>query len=628
MAGSITKVSIEKVKESTDIVELIGGYVPLKKAGGNFVGLCPFHQEKSPSFNVSPSRQMYHCFGCQKGGDAPSFLMDYEGLSFVEAIERLAKRKGIELEYEAGSKGGATPQEKSLKEKLYNVHHGLTEWWHGMLQTDGQAEIARQYLLKRGVDESSIKSFKIGYSPDKWDEILHWGKSKGYDEKTLELAGVIKRHEESGRYYSRFRGRLMFPIYDMQGRVIGFSGRQLKEEDKGAKYINSPETLLFKKNQILFGLDKARKSILDHDRVILCEGQLDTIRLHECGFNFSVAPQGTAFGEGHVKIIRRLCKEVILCFDSDQAGQNAAARVWEELLANELEVSVIAIPEGHDPDSYISEFGRDAFGQLIESRRNYFDFLIHFWGREFDISTGLGKREVVKRMGEIAQKCSNPILVDEISRKTALTTGTDISVIRQAWAKQERKKSNRVANNAEAPEGEKSIETPGQIILQSDPLPEIEKSLIQILLANEDHAFCKVHSKLVNSDWMTHEISRKIISAWIEALGTQGSEESGWHKNLLDIFSGLLDDSFLDNLCRGLIMEKGSIQEPEKQVTDILLKLRNQRIDSQINELTIKASQEELDEENFGILLRLQQNLREQKKQPLTDFIQSEADCF
>src|SRR4051812_23880716 len=391
MAGFFSPDLLEKIRAASDIVDVIGSYVPLKRAGANFVALCPFHKEKSPSFNVNPQRQIFHCFGCHKGGDVFTFVKEYENIDFVESVKRLADRAKITLEYEQGGAGAET---KHLKDSLLQIHEQISLRWHNCLLNEAAGQVARDYLAKRGVSAEAIKLFRLGAAPEVWDDTVNWARSKEYDLETVEKAGlIIRKAEDAGqrsedasqksddgsptsdvrpqtsglrRFYDRFRGRLMFPICDEQGRVIGFSGRILSGDEKTAKYVNSPETPIFTKSKVFFGLDKSKRALLDAGFAIVCEGQLDLIACFMAGVTNVVAPQGTAFTADHARIIKRYVNEVVLCFDSDEAGQNAALRSLDHLLASGLAVRVATIPRPHDPDSLIRESGADAFKNVID----------------------------------------------------------------------------------------------------------------------------------------------------------------------------------------------------------------------------------------------------------------------
>src|SRR5437773_2589378 len=377
MAGLFSSATLEQVRAASDIVDVIGSYLPLKRAGANFVALCPFHKEKTPSFNVNPHRQIFHCFGCHKGGDVFTFLREYENISFPEAVHRLAERARIPLEFE---KDPARQKNRFLKDTLLQIHEQITQRWQAALANAGAGQIARDYLAKRGVSAEAVKLFRLGCAPDSWDDTVNWAKSKGHDLALAEKAGLIIRREGADGYYDRFRGRLMFPICDEQGRVIGFSGRVLSGDEKTAKYVNSPETPIFTKGKVLFALDKAKRAILDLGFAIVCEGQLDTIACHGGGVCNAVAPQGTALTAAHGRILRRYTDDIILCFDGDVAGQRAAARAFEDLLSAGIPFRVASIPAPDDPDSYIKKLGRDAFVQLLIKADEFHDFYLEFVG--------------------------------------------------------------------------------------------------------------------------------------------------------------------------------------------------------------------------------------------------------
>src|SRR5215831_581576 len=362
MAGFFSQTTLEQVRAASDIVDVIGSYLPLKRAGANFVALCPFHREKTPSFNVNPHLQIFHCFGCHKGGDVFAFVKEYESVDFPEAVRRLAERARIPLEYEAGSGDQAA---RGLKESLLDLHEQITQRWQKALATEAGGQIARDYLARRGVSSEAIELFRLGYAPDLWDDTVNWSKGKSYEATLVEKAGLILRKEGSEHYYDRFRGRLMFPICDEQGRVIGFSGRVLSGDEKTAKYVNSPETQIFTKSKVFFGLDKSKRALLDAGFAVVCEGQLDLIACFIAGVQNIVAPQGTAFTGDHARILKRYVNEVVLCFDSDNAGQNAAVRALDSLLASGLAVKVATVPAPHDPDSFIKANGGEAFKKLI-----------------------------------------------------------------------------------------------------------------------------------------------------------------------------------------------------------------------------------------------------------------------
>src|SRR5664279_3910684 len=397
MAGLFSSGTLEQIRAASDIVDVIGSYLPLKRAGANFVALCPFHKEKTPSFNVNPHRQIFHCFGCHKGGDVFAFVKEYENIDFPEAVRRLADRAKIPLEYE---KNAGEQQSRHLKERLLQVHEQIAQRWQGALANEAAGLIARDYLARRGVSAEAVKLFRLGYAPDLWDDTVNWAKSKGHELALVEQAGLILRKQEGDGYYDRFRGRLMFPICDEQGRIIGFSGRVLSGDEKTAKYVNSPETPIFTKSKVFFGLDKSKRAVLEAGYAIVCEGQLDLIACFMAGVQNIVAPQGTAFTADHARIIKRYVDEVVLCFDSDEAGQNAAVRSLDHLLASGLAVRVAIVPAPHDPDSFIKANGSEAFRKLIENAEGFFDYYLNRLCAQNDPNSDKGRNTILRDMAE------------------------------------------------------------------------------------------------------------------------------------------------------------------------------------------------------------------------------------
>ncbi|MFL6593981.1 MAG: DNA primase, partial [Chthoniobacterales bacterium] len=317
--GSIPNSTIEQVAAANDIVEVIGSYFPLKRAGASFKALCPFHQEKTPSFNVSPQRQSFHCFGCGAGGSVFRFVMDYEHLDFPSAVKKLAARVGVPV-IEDRTFSAAEDQAHEARRTLLQLHAEAADWFHENLLKREFAKPARDYLKKRGIDGAVAKNWQLGFAPDSWDACLNWALEAGYKRRHILQSGLVKPRDEDrpneSEVYDRFRGRIMFPICNDVGEVIAFSGRVLTSDSEGAKYLNSPETPLFRKGSILFGLHKSKRALIEANSAIVCEGQLDLITLFEAGICNVVAPQGTAFTEQQARILKRFVAEVVLCFDA------------------------------------------------------------------------------------------------------------------------------------------------------------------------------------------------------------------------------------------------------------------------------------------------------------------------
>src|SRR3954470_7335679 len=375
--GTIPTENIEQIAAANDIVEVIGSYFPLKRAGASFKALCPFHQEKSPSFNVSPQRQSFHCFGCGAGGSVFRFVMDYEHLDFPSAVKKLAARVGVPV-IEDRTFSAEEDRAHEARRTLLQLHAEAAEWFHEILLKREWAKPAREYLRKRGIDGAIAKNWQLGFAPDSWDAFLNWALQAGYRRRDILQSGLVKPRDEDrpneSEVYDRFRGRITFPICNDVGEVIAFSGRVLTNDSEGAKYLNSPETPLFRKGSVLFGLHKSKRALIDADSAIVCEGQLDLITLFEAGICNVVAPQGTAFTEQQARILKRYVAEVVLCFDADAAGQKAAERSLESLLANDLVVRIAEMPAGEDPDSIVRQKGKTEFNARITDAREFFDY--------------------------------------------------------------------------------------------------------------------------------------------------------------------------------------------------------------------------------------------------------------
>ena len=368
MAFGIPEQTIEAIKARTDLADLIAGYgIQVKRAGGSYKACCPFHHEKTPSFHIQPSKGFYHCFGCGESGDAIKFVMRYEGLTFVEAAKKLAAAANIAIEEKAD------PQ-ASVRKRLLALHAELAAFYRRCLATAREAASARAYLSSRDLTDDIAEKFQIGYAPLNADAMLTWAKKHGFSTEELEAAGVLKPPRYSGgRWYSPFSGRLMFSIRDRSGRVIGFSGRTLetdKSKMRGGKYVNSPETVVFKKSEVLYAVDLAAGRIANAKPIreaIVCEGQIDVIRCHACGFDRAVASQGTAFTNEHVRLLGKVADAAVLVFDGDGAGQKAAIRTGGEMLASGMSVRVARLPQGEDPDSLLRTKGPEAFQSCLDA---------------------------------------------------------------------------------------------------------------------------------------------------------------------------------------------------------------------------------------------------------------------
>ncbi|MBI3581251.1 MAG: DNA primase [Nitrospinae bacterium] len=412
MAGLFPREVIDQVRDAVDVVELISSYVHLKKSGANFVGLCPFHAEKSPSFTVSPSKQFYHCFGCGEGGNAISFVMKRESLGFVEAVEFLANRAGITL-----PKRHEEPKEYS---RIYEINKLAADFFRSKLADSPAAA----YASRRGLSPETLQKFRIGYAPDAWDSCLGHLLSKKVGESEVENAGLAKK-SSAGNLIDRFRNRMMFPISDERERVVGFGGRTLAEDDKGPKYLNSPETPVYFKGRVLYGLDRAGQAVRKKDQVMIVEGYMDLVALHQAGVENAVATSGTAFTEGQCRLLRRYTSNFVMVFDGDEAGKKAAARATEAAAAQGIRPSVVMLPTGKDPDDVVREGGAKAFLEMVRDAKPYMTYLIDQACAKHDMTTGEGRadaaRSVLPELAALRDPLERASCVGYLSQKTGIS---------------------------------------------------------------------------------------------------------------------------------------------------------------------------------------------------------------
>ena len=470
MAGRIKDEDVNYVRDHSPIDEVVGDYVQLKNAGGGQKkGLCPFHDEKSPSFHVTPSKGFYHCFGCQVGGDVIAFIMKLEHLTFMETVERLADRIGYTLRYESsGSSSGPVIN----RSRLVAANNAAAIFYQEQIQLPA-AQHGRDFLTKRGFDRDAAKSFNVGYAPDEWDGLYKHLKGQGFSDEELTLAGLIK--EGSKGQIDRYRNRLIWPVKDISGDVVGFGARKLAsdEVDQGPKYLNSPETPIYKKNQILYGLDIAKKEIAKSRQVVIVEGYTDVMAAHLAGVTTAVATCGTAFGDEHIRIIRRLLMdadafrgEVIFTFDGDAAGQKAALRAFEDDQKFVAQTFVAVEPNGMDPCELRQAHGDDAVRNLIARRVPLFEFAIKSVIASYDVKAAEGRVNALNQVAPLIGKIRDASLRPEYVRLLAGWLGMEVDVVSAAI-----KKNSKVGEN----------QAPVKINL-TDPVLVLEREVLKVKL--------------------------------------------------------------------------------------------------------------------------------------------------
>ncbi len=468
-----------QVLNATDIVDLINGYVTLKKAGRDYTGLCPFHPEKSASFHVYPHNSSYHCFGCKASGDAIKFVREHLGLAYADAVKMLAQRANIQVVEEARSP--EVEAQQRVRGKLVQVHNDAAKWMHQYLLKQGGPgpDAAREYLKKRGLNREVAGRWLIGYAPDSIAHWREWARSKRYADDVLVEAGLffwrVEGQPQQGTY-ARFRHRVMFPLRNEQGDVFAFSGRVLDPDQKGGKYINSPETPIFKKSEVFFGWDKTQRPVTKAKCAIICEGQIDLITAYEAGIENFVAPLGTAFTEHHARMLKRATDQVILCFDADLAGYKAAKSCYRMLAPEGMFIKVASLPPGEDPDSMIRKQGADAFRAQLELATDFFDFHIKTKGDALLPGKDREKSQLAGELVENLVLLSDKVGQDAAIGRCATRLNMPIADLRLLLGREQAKLAKDTRNKQEAAARfkEKSSLNPGPMPAAPVVTPAVE----------------------------------------------------------------------------------------------------------------------------------------------------------
>lgn len=414
---------VDEVIAKTDIVELISHYVTLKRVGNRFSALCPLHNDrKTPSFSVSPDKQLFHCFGCGAGGTAIHFIMQKENLDFMEAVKLLADKAGIPVpDYRSSSERAKAAKLHNKKKRMYEMNAEAARYFFSNL-TSKRGEAALGYLKRRGLSNATIKSFGLGYAPDSWTALIDFMKSKGYTEDEL-LEGGLAVKRDNGTHFDKFRDRVMFPILDLRGNVIAFGGRIMTDKEGAPKYLNSPETPVFKKKENLFAMNIAKNS--KAGQFLLMEGYMDVISLHQNGFDNAVASLGTAFTPQQAEILKRYADKAVLCYDADEAGQKAADRAGEILRGANIKTRVITITDGKDPDEYINAKGKEMFGLLVDNAESFTEYKIGKVEKQYNLEDSVEKLEFIEQIAKILANIKNDVEREIYIKNTARKT--DIS---------------------------------------------------------------------------------------------------------------------------------------------------------------------------------------------------------
>jgi DNA primase len=591
MNGPIPESIIDEVLTKTDIVELIGSYIPLKRAGANFRALCPFHPEKTPSFMVSAKKQIFHCFGCGAGGNAFSFLMRHERIEFPEAVQTLARKASVVL---PESKKAAA--ETSLATKLYTINELAMRFYNETLQTTGN-RFVRSYLEKRGVASASIARFNIGLAPDRFDVLLKYLGSKNITLSLMEKAGLVVARPEGG-FRDRFRNRLLFPIFDIKNRVVGFGGRILPDPSGApakegiAKYVNSPETPVYSKSNVLFGLNFSKDAIREFDSVIIVEGYMDFLTVFEAGVRNIVACSGTAFTQGQIQILRRYTHTVTLVYDADQAGQMATLRSLELFLEHDILPRVVSLPAGSDPDSFVRTQGVAKFREALENALDLFDYRLSVAMAQSDSATIKGKARIAAEMLDFLSKFRNEILKSEYMKRLASRLDVSLAALTQEIKK--------LPADAKQPRSDESVRVPAELL---DPR---ERMIVKLLL-EESMLIQKAAATLQPADFHDQR-----LGAIVERLYDLARDNREVHpRAVVNCFSDLRSQEIICDL----ISEEHSVSNKETALFDCIRRLKSQRLKNrcEILQSEIAAAQKQGDTERVSTLAREFQELVRQR---------------
>jgi DNA primase len=613
----IPESKIEEIRNSTSIVDVISEYVQLRKRGKNYIGLCPFHNEKTPSFTVSEDKQIFHCFGCHEGGNVYKFLMDYKKISFIEAVQELAEQQGIEINYD----DEAYTEKQSEQEVLYDINTEAARYFSNNLLNDDEGEIARNYFQKRNLKIQTIRAFGLGYALNGWENLVSYLKQKNIDlEKAVQL-GLIGRNKD-GRVFDKLAGRIIFPIFSPNGRVVAFAGRKLREDDTGGKYINSPESLIYIKGRILYGLSFAKDDIRKLDKAIIVEGYMDLISLYQAGIRNVVAVSGTALTDEQAQLLSRYTKNVVLLFDADTAGIKASMRSIEILLKEDFDVKIATLPKDEDPDSYVTKFGKEAFEDIVKRAENFLEYQTAYYENQgmFDDPTTTAEaiRELVKPIALIDDELKRNLLIRNISKKFNLREKLLENELEKAIEIQKRlnkSQTQRIFKTESTPAN--TVETKEKKNI-SPYLYNTETEIVKLLFEGNEEIISLLLQNL-NEDDLLIEIHKLIF----EKVNSEYEDEGNLNPaNLISIF-----DENTQSYLRELTISQYTLssnwdkldptieQETinKKYAIDLLVKYKQMHIDLQI--AANISAQENAESVDIQIeLMKENQELEKQKK--------------
>lgn len=597
LISRISEETIETVRRSNNIVEVIGEYITLKKMGKNYQGLCPFHSEKSPSFSVAVDKQLFHCFGCKAGGDVFNFLMRIENIDFHQAVSILAKRAGIAL-----AQGNEI---KSEKDNFYDLNLMANRYFHYLLCKTKGGNQALEYLKNRGLNLETIKKFRLGYASNQWDGLLKAFQKRGIKAEDLNKVGLVVAKAENKGYYDRFRHRLIFPILDIRGKVLGFGGRVL--DNSLPKYLNSPETVIYSKSKSLYGLYYAQNSIREKKQVIVVEGYLDFLTLYQAGVENVVASLGTALTSEQGKLIARLASEVIIAYDGDKAGEAASIKGIEVFQFQGLKIKVLPLPSGEDPDSLVRKNGKERFLSLVDQALPWVEYLLNNLFSNYPEMTGENKGEVVEKALEILYKIQNQVQRDEYIRYV----GEKLSV-REDILRSEMVRFSRGTQRGKLRNKVEEIRNNNNESMFDFPSYSAEKTLLSLILKNEEIALWS-KERISSEDFFYNE-HKRIFSLLGELNKIIDRDWAQW-------VDKLEDERLREKILSLLLEEIPQVEEPKKIALDCLQALKKYQLDEKIikKQEDIKQAEERGESTRVRTLLAEYQELINQKKELTRD---------
>ena len=541
---------IEEIRSANDIVDVISQHVRLKKRGKNFVGLCPFHQEKTPSFTVSSEKQVFHCFGCSKGGNVFTFVMEFEKVSFTEAVRSLAEKAGIVISYTE-----ADQEQQNEIEGLYNVCRFAGLHFYTNLTKTDEGRGALEYFHQRGFSDETIRIFGLGYSLNSWDGFLTRAKEEGLKREDLQKAGLIRTRED-GTDYDYFRGRAMFPIFTTTGRVVGFGARKLRDDDPLGKYINSPETPIYNKSRILFGLFHSKDAIRAEDNSLMVEGYADLISLYQAGIQNVVASSGTALTEEQVQLISRYSKKLTLVYDADSAGSNATIRGMDIALAQDLGVMIVELPEGEDPDSFVKKSGGKEFRKLLEQGVSFIDFKAKQFLKAGAFATPEGKaqavRSIVQSIAKMKDELKRNFYIKEVATKYDIYESVLYREL-DRWTGEKNRPAYSRPDSAQRPQPVPEASKNGTVPVGKKEAPVAERDILKLLLEHQADMIGFIFSYITVDDISDPQL-KKIVEFLLARFDEKGP-------GTITEFVNEIDDPVSKSLMTDIVMSKYEISK-------------------------------------------------------------------